>query len=37
MGLSSPVQAAVEEACDMILDLAAAWQGNSVQLQALER
>ena len=36
MGLSSPVQAAVEEAADMVLDLAAAWQVNSVPLQTVE-
>jgi hydrogenase maturation protease len=36
MGLSSAVQAAVEDASDMILDLAAAWQVNSV-LQTVER
>jgi hydrogenase maturation protease len=32
MGLSAPVQAAVEEACDMIVELA-----NSLQLQTVER
>ena len=37
MGLSSPVQAAVEEASDMILDLVAARQANTVQLQSMER
>ena len=33
MGLSSPIQGAVEAACDMILDLAA----NAVRLQTVER
>jgi hydrogenase maturation protease len=42
MGLSSPVQAAVEAASDMILDLAASKasecrQANPVQLQTVER
>ena len=36
MGLSSPVQAAVEEASNMILRLVATRQANSVQLQTVE-
>ncbi len=37
MGLSSPVQAAVEEACTTVLELAASWQTNSTQLETAER
>jgi hydrogenase maturation protease len=37
MSLSPPVQAAVEGASDMILDLVAARQANSVRLQTMER
>jgi hydrogenase maturation protease len=37
MGLSSPVQAAVEEACNTVLELAASWQANSTQLETVER
>jgi hydrogenase maturation protease len=37
MGLSSPVQAAVEEACHMVLELAAGWRANSTQLETVER
>jgi hydrogenase maturation protease len=37
MGLSSPVQAAVEEACDTVLELAASWQANTTQLETVER
>ena len=37
MGLSSPVQAAVEEACNMIVELAATWRANSAQLETVER
>ena len=39
MGLSSPVQAVVEEACDMVVELAGHGrrQTNSVQLQTVER
>jgi hydrogenase maturation protease len=37
MGLSSPVQAAVDEACNMIVRLAATWPTNSMQLETVER
>jgi hydrogenase maturation protease len=37
MGLSSPVQAAVEEACTTVLELAASWRANSTQLETVER
>jgi hydrogenase maturation protease len=37
MGLSSPVQAAVEEACNTVLELAASWRANSTQLETVER
>jgi hydrogenase maturation protease len=37
MGLSSPVQAAVEEACHTVLELAAGWRANSTQLETVER
>jgi hydrogenase maturation protease len=37
MGLSSPVQAAVEEACNMIVQLAVTWPANSEQLETVER
>jgi len=37
MGLSSPVQGAVEEACNMIVELAATWRSNSAQLETVER
>jgi hydrogenase maturation protease len=37
MGLSSPVQAAVEEASKTILGLAAIWPVNSTQLETVER
>jgi hydrogenase maturation protease len=37
MGLSQPVQAAVEEAGNMAVDLAAARQTSLEQLQTLER
>ncbi len=37
MGLSSPVQAAVEEACTTVLELATGWQTNSTQLETVER
>jgi hydrogenase maturation protease len=37
MGLSSPVQAAVEEACTTVLELAASWRANSTQLETMER
>jgi hydrogenase maturation protease len=37
MGLSSQVQAAVEEACNMIVELAATWRANSAQLETVER
>ena len=37
MGLSSPVQAAVEEACTTVLELAASWQTNSTRLETVER
>ena len=37
MGLSSPVQAAVEEACNTVLELAAGWQANSTRLETVER
>jgi hydrogenase maturation protease len=37
MGLSSPVQAAVEEACTTVLELAASWRANSMQLETVER
>jgi hydrogenase maturation protease len=37
MGLSSPVQAAVEEACNMIVGLAATWPANSAHLETVER
>jgi hydrogenase maturation protease len=37
MGLSSPVQAAVEEACNTVVELAASWRANSTQLETVER
>jgi hydrogenase maturation protease len=37
MGLSSPVQAAVEEACNTVLELAASWRANSTRLETVER
>jgi hydrogenase maturation protease len=37
MGLSSPVQAVVEEACNTVLELAASWRANSTQLETVER
>ena len=37
MGLSSPVQAAVEEACNTVLELAASWRANSTQVETVER
>jgi hydrogenase maturation protease len=37
MGLSSPVQAAVEEACNTVIELAASWRANSTQLETVER
>jgi hydrogenase maturation protease len=37
MGLSSPVQAAVEEACNTVVELAAGWRANSTQLETVER
>jgi hydrogenase maturation protease len=37
MGLSSPVQAAVEEACNTVVELAASWPANSTQLETVER
>jgi hydrogenase maturation protease len=37
MGLSSPVQGAVEEACNMILQVAATWRVNSAKLETVER
>jgi hydrogenase maturation protease len=37
MGLSPPVEAAVEEASNMILDLVVARQANAIQLQKVER
>ena len=37
MGLSSPVQAAVEEACHTIVELAVNWRANSTQLETVER
>ena len=37
MGLSSPVQAAVEEACNTVVELAATWRANSTQLETVER
>jgi hydrogenase maturation protease len=37
MGLSSPVQAAVEEACNTVVELAAGWPANSTQLETVER
>ena len=37
MGLSSPVQAAVEEACNTVLELATSWRANSTQLETVER
>jgi hydrogenase maturation protease len=37
MGLSSPIQAAVEEACNTVLELAASWRANSTQLETVER
>jgi hydrogenase maturation protease len=37
MGLSAPVQAVVEEACNTILDLVVSRQSNAVQLQTVER
>jgi hydrogenase maturation protease len=37
MGLSSPVQAAVDEACNTVLELAAGWQANPTRLETVER
>jgi hydrogenase maturation protease len=37
IGLSSPVQAAVEEACHTVLELAAGCRANSTQLETVER
>jgi hydrogenase maturation protease len=37
MGLSSPVQGAVEEACNTVLELAASWRANLTQLETVER
>lgn len=37
MGLSSLVQAAVEEACNTVVELAASWRANSTQLETVER
>jgi hydrogenase maturation protease len=37
MGLSSPVQAAVEEACHTVAELAVNWRANSTQLETVER
>jgi hydrogenase maturation protease len=37
MGLSSPVQAAVEEACHTVVEMATNWQTNSTQLETAER
>ena len=37
MGLSSSVQAAVEEACNTVVELAATWRSNSAQLETVER
>jgi hydrogenase maturation protease len=37
MGLSSSVQAAVEEACNTVVELAANWRANSTQLETVER
>jgi hydrogenase maturation protease len=37
MGLSSPVQAAVEEACHTVVELAVNWRANSTQLETVER
>jgi hydrogenase maturation protease len=36
MGLSSTVQAAVEEACNMVVKLAESWPANSTQLETVE-
>lgn len=37
MGLSSPVQAALEEACNTVVELAASWRANLTQLETVER
>jgi hydrogenase maturation protease len=37
MGLSSPVQAAVEEACHTVVEMATNWPTNSTQLETVER
>jgi hydrogenase maturation protease len=37
MGLSSPVQAAVEEACHTVVEMATNWRTNSTQLETVER
>lgn len=37
MGLSSPVQAAVEEACNTVLSLAANWPAKATKLETVER
>ena len=37
MGLSSPVQAAVEEACNTVLWLAATWPAKTTKLETVER
>jgi hydrogenase maturation protease len=37
MGLSSPVQAAVEEACHTVVEMATNWRTNSTQLETAER
>ena len=37
MGLSSPVEAAVEEACNTVVELAASWPASSTRLETVER
>jgi hydrogenase maturation protease len=37
MGLSSPVQAAVDEACNTVVELTTSWRANSTQLETVER
>jgi hydrogenase maturation protease len=37
MGLSSPVQAAVEEACHTVVEMATNWRTNSTQSETVER
>ena len=37
MGLSSPVQAAVEEACHTVVEMATNWPANSTHLTTVER